>query len=93
MIEILCHSNLDLDRQEIWPERLPEVPRVGDTINSGKSWKSGSLSAKLILKVVSIRWNSVSEGVWIPLVELHINPNVFPDTNSFYEWYRGIRGM
>lgn len=37
-MKIYCRTNLDLCPAEKWPEELPEVPRVGDLIESGYVW-------------------------------------------------------
>jgi len=33
-MKVRCHTNLDLCNCESWPTELPEVPRVGDRIES-----------------------------------------------------------
>lgn len=39
MVKIRCRTNLDLlPCAEKWPDELPEVPRVGDLIESGHEW-------------------------------------------------------
>lgn len=64
-IKIHCHTNLDLlpaDKMG-WPDRLPEVPRVGDEIENKHRWtqptKPGcvaGIDCRLRLKVVAVRW-------------------------------------
>lgn len=102
MIRIICHTNLDLEigDKNGFPTQLPEVPKVGDSIESSVEWRNG---ARLRLKVVSVTWKYCKDPFqsrhdslagktnWYPEVELHIaNPNW--SIKDFYEWYGRITG-
>ena len=100
MIKVYCHTNLDDVGREDWPTELPEVPRVGDEIESGTLHKSSNIVAQGIrvrLKVTSITWECIDNGaygtrhVWRPCVELHL-PSNFKSVNHFQCWYDHIRG-
>lgn len=68
-MRIVCRTNLDLEKcAEKWPEDLPEVPRVGDYIESSRIWchwpdeesrsKGGIPPCKSVLElqVCGVRW-------------------------------------
>ena len=91
MVKINCRTNLDLHNEK-WPKELPEVPRVGDYINSG-NLRDGNHGWRLSLEVVRVTWCSrlVDEyGTieWYCEVELHLG-NVWKSRTlrDFYEWY------
>lgn len=81
MIEIVCHTNLDLCNEE-WPDKLPALPRVGDRIQSATKHKD---KFRLELEVCSVTWECVTHKEasfydddlrtvknWIPRIELHL---------------------
>lgn len=93
MINIMCHTNLDLSNER-WPDKLPTMPAVGDEIESATRWKDGF---RLTLQVVKVRWSYNSRcGEWYPQVELHMTnfQKMLPCSSgaagsirAFYEWY------
>lgn len=99
MIEVYCHTNLDLERCEEWPKYLPALPRVGDYIESSHEWSKG---CRLSLKVCAVRWEFRKRGswdhegqpqpeCWAPRIELSIPP-LYKTITEFYEWYGRITG-
>ena len=86
MIPIAYKTNLDL--REVWPTSLPQVPNVGDYIESELVWRNGF---KLRLQVVSVTWVK-SFGEWKPEIELHIPKHRNMSITSFYEWYAPLIG-
>ena len=73
MIKVFCKTNLDLFNEK-WPEELPEVPRIGDQIESGTRWSNGFT---LRLEVVNVTWvarkDSYDNPYWIPEIKLYLN--------------------
>ena len=52
MVKIHCHTNLDLIKTaEKWPEELPEVPRVGDYIQSNYKWLDHYVLELVVVRV------------------------------------------
>jgi hypothetical protein len=99
MIQVSCHTNLDL-RGERWPSMLPCMPCVGDEIESATAHRqSNGNYFRLQLKVCAIRWEYNSDGIWSPVIELHMTQfqHGLPCSNgcevsrgsiqAFYEWY------
>ena len=69
MIKIYCHTNLDLCHCEGWPTELPEVPRVGDLIESSYEWIipngntiSSGAKVSLELQVCRVTWKAHAYG-------------------------------
>jgi hypothetical protein len=101
-MKIRCHTNLDLERCEAWPTDLPEIPRVGDYIESSFRWKEEQLDCRLQLAVCAVTWEfcenqwdaafSKSCTSWEPRVELHLPPHRFENLTGFYEWYGRVTG-
>lgn len=104
MIEVHCRTALDL-RGEVWPTMLPEVPRVGDHIQSAT--KRGEF--KLELEVVRVTWRHRKDDTdfghdrWYAHVELHMTSfhkglpcskgaGSVGSIRAFYEWYAPIVG-
>lgn len=94
MIEVYCRTNLDL-RGEQWPEELPEVPRVGDRVQSRT--KHGQFQLELEVCAVTWRYGEFQKR-WYAEVELHMSsfhrglrskdPEVAQGSiKAFYEWY------
>lgn len=99
MLEVRCHTNLDLDNHEVWPCVLPVVPHVGDVIVSNKMWKGGF---RLELQVISITWTPC-DNCWTPRIELYMTnyqKQMEPQREgaatgsiiAFYEWYAPLVG-
>jgi hypothetical protein len=102
-IPVRCRTNLDDVGNEQWPEKLPAIPRVGDTIYSGTKW--GQQSIQVNLKVVAVTWKpnycAVWEGRRVPTatptgwyaeIEMHLDPIMFKCVSHFEAWYDHIRG-
>lgn len=99
MISVICHTNLDLSFER-WPDKLPAVPRVGDTIQS----KTIHGDFRLSLQVISVRWDYFpSYDDYMPRIELHMTEfqkrlpgrREGAETGSitaFYEWYAPLVG-
>lgn len=84
MVKIKCRTNLDLLHEE-WPTELPEVPRVGDYIESGTKRKG----QKLCLKVYSVTWRSYDPWrEWYAEVELNLRDGW--TVTMLDEWYRNL---
>lgn len=99
MIPVVCHTNLDL-ANEVFPDKLPCIPNVGDEIES----KTDHKCFHLTLQVVRIiyQYNKQFDG-WIPYIELHMtefqkrmsSKSGRGQTGSiiaFYEWYAPLVG-
>ena len=86
MKKISCHTNLDLS-QEFWPTELPEIPRIGDRIQS--TTVRNKCNFRLCLEVVSVTWRYSSEGYY-PEIELH--DHMKRSIREFYEWYAPMVG-
>jgi len=85
MINVNLRTSLDIT--EVWPQKLPEVPRVGDFVQSSVRHKDGF---QLTLKVVSVTWKLISNDRWEPFIELHtINRE---SISEFYKWYAPLVG-
>ena len=80
-MNIRCHTNLDLNPCEQWPNELPCRPMVGDIITS---------STGLELEVCRIVFK-YGENYCLPCVELHIPPYRFENLTAFEKWYRNRR--
>lgn len=91
MITIFCHSNLDLNHCESWPNGLQSVPRVGDLITSGFKYPN---HFRLQLEVVSVNWKQQynNSEYWHPYIKLHIPLHMEMSINDFQEFYRKARG-
>ena len=83
MIEISFYTNLDLFN-EVFPDQLQQVPRVGDLVESRTIHSDGF---QLKLRVVSVTWRNQMR----PLVELHA-PNYISSITEFYNWYAPLVG-
>ena len=89
-MKVICRTNLDLDR-EIWPEELPALPRVGDTIESARLGDDGIFRLRLQVIAVNFAYRDVSWGMspkeWIPEIELHMG-NLYPGMSiaDFNNW-------
>jgi hypothetical protein len=81
MVAVHCRTNLDLDYEE-WPTELPEVPRVGDKVQSAQVWNHGF---QLTLTVVAVLWRANQP----PVIELHSPCESIID---FYERYAPYTG-
>lgn len=105
-IKIRWRCNLDdVMRREKWPEYLPQVPAVGDHIQSGTvyngKWDGNEFfegKRYLVLKVVRVTWepkhtkdmgHEVIE--WAPVVELHLPDHHFQNIIEFEKWYNSLR--
>jgi hypothetical protein len=77
VVKIHCRTNLDLvHTSERWPNELPEVPRVGDIIQSANVWKyhpefdgdGGFIrflqEGQLELAVVQVTWKWLGKDMW-----------------------------
>jgi hypothetical protein len=107
MIEVICHTNLDLSWEK-WPDELPAVPRVGDRIASATVHSPGGRGKfQLELEVASVTWKPRTRPgkpeMWIPHIELHTTslqrqlPSKHRDActgsiTAFYEWYAPLVG-
>lgn len=93
MVYVRCRTNLDVTGEK-WPEELPEVPRMGDHIESqtlhGKT--------RLCLEVKRVTWKVEDEyynrgrGSWYPSVELGLPALPWLTMGHFDLWYRHICG-
>jgi hypothetical protein len=97
-IRVVCRVNLDL-HGEIWPEKMPAVPRVGDLIQSAQIWDGFQLS----LQVNRIIWKQGKEylskkSYWYAELELGLTeyhrklpcakkPECTGSLIAFFEWY------
>lgn len=102
-MRIICHTNLDLERCEVWPKDLPIVPRIGDLIESAFGWKRCDSKGwaypivHLELEVVRVAWRYTTTDKfrtwdWEPRIELHLPKGRFESLTTFYEWYGKITG-
>lgn len=87
MVSIYCRTNLDISSLEQWPEGLPCCPRVGDQIDSGKTWAGG---VHLSLEVVKVNFKYNGAGVWRIEIELHLPKSWQLTIEQFEVWYKGI---
>lgn len=96
MIKLHCRTNLDLDNREKWPEQMPEIPRVGDIIQSNHRHTYNGSSVALELVVVRVKWVPKTIGPNVieyrPEVELHLIPSRYSTITDFYAWYGRITG-
>jgi hypothetical protein len=84
MTQVHVHTNLDLYHEQ-WPTSLPEIPKVGDRIDSMVSHENFRLS----LKVVSVHWRYFNNK-YTPYIELHDYRQ--RSISDFYEWYAPLVG-
>jgi len=80
-MKIRCHTNLDLNPCEQWPEELPCRPMVGDIMTS---------STGLELEVVRITFSGsmTKHQPAYCKVELHLPKHRYKNITAFEEWYR-----
>jgi hypothetical protein len=97
-MQVICHTNLDLDSREIFPDSLPALPHVGDEIASGHKWENG---VSVHFKIVSITWKMdpqivTEHGInraWFPHIELHLTSYWEKQSlRDFYIWYGAVTG-
>jgi hypothetical protein len=94
-----CHTNIDLEG-EVWPTELPELPKVGDVIESAIEHKNGHLKGRVALQVTEVRWKAAKQDfepfasgrydVWCPVLELGISKE-FTSIGHFQDWHAYIR--
>src|ERR1700682_3375474 len=65
MIKLYCKTNMDLERCEVWPSELPEIPREGDLIESGHEWTrpgdntiASGCKSRVTLRVCRVTWKA-----------------------------------
>lgn len=90
MISVVCHTNLDLFNER-WPTRLPQIPVVGQQIESATKHRTETSEAfQLSLNVVAVRWKyNDSSSQWdCAEVELHVDMRI----TDFYAWYAPLVG-
>jgi hypothetical protein len=88
-IPVYCITNLDGLENEKWPTILPQVPQIGQRIQSSTIHRE---KFQLELKVVGVTWRKYSDcDDWYAEVELHdyIDRSIY----DFEDWYnRCTRG-
>lgn len=91
-MRVICTTSPDL-ADEVWPDELPVVPRIGDEIQSATRWKQPNGGYfRLDLPVTGVRWvcSRDAEGVsnWVPEILLDSGCNL----KVFYQWYAPLVG-
>lgn len=92
MKKIYCVTNLDLWNEQ-WPVELPEIPQVGDEIESMTLHRgTGTYNLRLSLEVVKVRWR-FRNNQYVPEIELHIrSAHRKMSLNEWFEWYAPLVG-
>ena len=94
MLNIICRTNLDLHRYEIWPTELPCRPITGDLIVSNyiHKWhvkKQERCEIRLELEVVRVRFQDGNI-----YVELHLPKGRYESISDFYKnFYQPLIGQ
>lgn len=86
IIKVHCHTNLDLNNYERWPDMLCCRPICGDIITSSTGLE---LQVVRVSHVTKYKEDSTTNGWSDSLdVELHLIPSRFENISSFEKWYR-----
>lgn len=101
LIPIYCRTILDIKDTEKFPEFLPFVPRIGDKIKSGHTWREDR--SPLVLEVVDVTICKLNDFVkkhdanydgqdWYAEVELHLPKGMYLNIAHFYSRYDCLCG-